>query len=259
MQKNIGLTVTKIIVILTFLAMVITNSLANIIPINGQNTGEVSDSYQNLFAPAAITFSIWGLIYLLLAIYTLYQIFFYKNEKNLKKVGIVFSISSLANTAWIFSWHYDIIILSMILMLVLLISLIMINLTLKDEVNVVVTIPFSVYFGWITVATIANATTLLVSINWNGFGISEEIWSVVVILVGMVIGTVTMLRLKDIAYGLVLVWAYIGILIKHMSASGFNNEYKSIVTTTSISIVIFIIALVYIIVKKVNKRKAAII
>ena len=82
MQKNIGLTVTKIIVILTFLAMVITNSLANIIPINGQNTGEVSDSYQNLFAPAAITFSIWGLIYLLLAIYTLYQIFFYKNEKK---------------------------------------------------------------------------------------------------------------------------------------------------------------------------------
>lgn len=90
-------------------------------------------------------------------------------------------------------------------------------------------LPFSVYFGWITVATIANAAALLVSLGWNGFGIPESIWTIVILGIGALIGTATLLRFKNIAYGLVLAWAYAGILIKHISASGFSSQYPGII------------------------------
>ncbi|MFZ2537391.1 MAG: tryptophan-rich sensory protein [Oscillospiraceae bacterium] len=242
----------------TFLLMVIVNVLANILPINGVNTGEVSNSYPNLFAPAGLTFSIWGLIYLLLAGYTFYQLGFFQKGKSVlkkdvfEKVGLYFSISSIANAAWIFAWHYHFIPLSMMLMIIILVCLIMIVQVINKEAlslreKIFIRLPFSIYFGWITVATIANATTLLVSLGWNGFGIPEALWTVVMIVVGLGIGVATIFKNRDIAYGLVIIWAYIGILIKHTSASGFAGQYPSVITTVIICIVLLLIVEAYII------------
>jgi hypothetical protein len=228
----------RIITAVLFLLMVLVNALANTLPINGVQTGEVSDSFPNLFAPAGITFAIWGLIYLLLAGYSLYQIGLFQkkdsvlNGELVRKIGILFSVSSLANILWIFAWHYYKIPLTMVLMIIILVCLIMINLetrkynlSLRDKFFV--RLPFSIYFGWITVATIANVTTLLVSIGWDGFGISEPVWTVIIIVVGLAIAVLTIIRNKDIAYGLVIIWAYIGILIKHTAETGFAGAYTS--------------------------------
>jgi hypothetical protein len=258
--------IIKILVVVSFLAMVTVNALANILPINGIGTGAVSDSYPNLFAPAGITFAIWGLIYILLGAYTLYHLGLFRgknitaNAGFLDKIGLYFILSSIANTIWIFSWHYRIIWLSMFLMLVILICLILVAQTSgKEELSTkekhFVKLPFSVYFGWITVATIANATTLLVSIGWDGFGISEPIWTAVIIAVGLIIATVTMLKYKTIAYGLVIVWAYIGILLKHTTASGFDGKYPTVIITVIVSIVVLLAALIYLFVK-MQKRAA---
>lgn len=154
------------------------------VPPNGQGTSQVSDSYKNLFAPAGLTFAIWGLIYVLLAGYTAYQLgFFNLNKRGYKadlfeKVGLYFSISSIANATWIFSWHYHLIALSMLLMITILVCLILIVRQINEEKfslreKIFIRLPFSVYFGWITVTTIANATTLFVSLGWEGLGISE--------------------------------------------------------------------------------------
>lgn len=251
----------KLLVAFSFLLMVTVNALANIIPINGVNTGQVSDSYQNLFAPAGITFAIWGLIYLLLAAYTLYQLgFFQSHQSALKadifnKVGIYFSISSIANTLWILSWHYYLIPLSMLLMVIILFCLIMIvNAINKAELSfrdkIFVKLPFSIYFGWITVATIANATALLVSIGWDGFGISEPVWAIIIILVGVIIAIATIFKNKDFAYGLTIIWAYSGILIKHISADGFAGQYPTIITTVIICIALVLIVEVFLLLKK---------
>ncbi|CZQ88773.1 tryptophan-rich sensory protein [Trichococcus collinsii] len=251
----------KITVAVTYLIMIVVNALANILPINGIDTGAVSDAYPNLFAPVGLTFSIWGVIYLLLAGYTLYQFGLFHGDKGkvktelLRKVGIVFSFSSVVNAAWIFSWHYRMIGLSVILMLVLLLSLIYINQTiLKEKLDqkekLFIRLPFSVYFGWITVATIANITTLLVDIGWNGFGISEEVWTILIILIGLAIGAITMIRNHDIAYGLVIIWAYTGILIKHMSQDGFAGQYSGIITTVIASIVLMGVAIGYVLFAK---------
>ena len=107
-----------------------------------------------------------------------------------------------------------------------------------------------VYFGWITVATIANATVLLVSTGWNGFGLPEATWTIVILAVGALIGVATLLRFQDIAYGLVLIWAYAGILIKHTSASGFSNQYPGVIVAVNICLALFIAAVVLVLSRK---------
>lgn len=239
--------ITRIFALLAYIAMIVVNFLATSLPINNRGTGEISDAYSNLFAPAGITFSIWGLIYLLLAIYVIYQ-FKSKNDSLLKKINILFIITSIANILWIFAWHYDYIGLSLALMLVLLIGLIKIADTLRSneltaEEKKFISIPFSVYFGWITVATIANVTVFLVSINWGGFGIAEFIWTSIILLIGATIGILRMNKDKSVAYGLVLVWSYLGILLKHLSNDGFAGQYTVVITTVIICLALFTLSL----------------
>ncbi len=265
MQKDSRGFWVKLLVVVTFVVMVTVNALANILPINGIGTGAVSDSYPNLFAPAGLTFAIWGLIYLLLAGYTLYQLGLFRGKDKkeydglLRKTSIVFSVSSLVNTVWIFSWHYKITPLSMVLMAILIICLIDIMHIIKAQElsfreKFFIRVPFSVYFGWITVASIANATTLLVSLGWNGFGLSKSLWTIIVLAVVMVIGVLTTIRFKDIAYSLVLIWAYSGILIKHTSASGFANQYMDVVITGAICLAVFVMSILYVIFARKKKQ-----
>jgi len=265
MKKYQASTVVKASVLITYIGMIMVNALANIIPFNGMNTGQVSDAYPNLFAPTGLTFAIWGIIYLLLACYTVYQLGFLQKDKNtiksdlLNKVGILFSISSLANMIWIFSWHYRILPLSMLLMLVILLCLIFIVTLIKREKltfteKILVRIPFSIYFGWITVATIANATALLVSLNWNRFGISEQGWTILILIVGILISIITTLKNKDVAYGIVILWAYLGILIKHQSKDGFASQYPMVILTVTACMILLIITLFTILTKAILNK-----
>ena len=240
------------LVVLTYLAMIGVNVLANALPLNGRRTGEVSDAYPNLFTPAGITFAIWGVIYLLLGVHVLYQVGLFRDRPDtaadvvlLNRVGVLFSISSLANTAWVFAWHYDHIPLSTVLVVVILVCLALIVNTLSPanltgRQRACVGVPFSVYFGWSTVAAVANITVLLVYWKWNGFGLAESTWALIIVLVAMVIGTTTMLRNRDAAYGLVLIWAYAGILLRQTSSDGLAGRYPLIIAAVIASLVIYL-------------------
>lgn len=275
-------TPVKVVVVVTYLVMITVNALANIIPINGRNTGEISDSYENLFAPAGLTFSIWGVIYLLLGAHVLYQLgLFHGPELDagarlagdagrgvgtassraalLTRVGVLFSLSSIANTAWILTWHYDFILVSTILLATMLVLLILITRVIRrtelsTRDRLLVRLPFSVYFGWITVATIANVTVWLVSIDWDGFGFSEPAWALLILAVGAVIGTAVILSDRDIAYGLVLIWAYLGIWIKHTSPDGFDGAYPTVAAMAIAGIVVFVAAGVLVLLRRSTVR-----
>lgn len=265
-MKEKNWTIIKWLNLITFLLMVGVNALANILPINNIGTGAVSDSYFNLFAPAGITFAIWGVIYLLLGIFSIYQLGSVRQAEPGRKtaaqrVGIWFIISSLANTAWIFSWHYRQIPLSMALMLVILLCLIIAYLRvsrqpLATSEKICVRLPFSVYFGWITVATIANATTLLVDLKWDGLGLSASLWTIIIVAAGLLIGGATTYLNKDAAYGLVIIWAYAGILIKHLSKDGFNGQYLSVIIVVAISLAVLALATVLAAVESAKKSRA---
>jgi hypothetical protein len=244
----------KALVVITYLAMVVTNYLANALPLNGRNTGDVSEAYPSLFTPAGITFSIWGVIYLLLAAHVLYQLGLFRDQPEsaeqtalLNRVGVLFSVSSVANTAWVFAWHYDLIPLSAVLIATILVCLALIVSTLR-KANLagrqrwLIGVPFSVYFGWTTVAVVANITVLLVSLRWDGFGLSDSTWAAAMVLVAMGIGTFTMIRNRDIAYGLVLIWAYAGILLRQTSADDLDGRYPQIIAAVIASLVIFVMA-----------------
>lgn len=254
-----------LLVVVMFIAMVVVNALSAMLPINGITPAGVSDSYPNLFAPAGITFSIWSIIYVLLAAYTFYQLGLFRGKNDTlsegasQKIALTFAFSSLINIAWIFSWHYRVIPLSLLLMTVLLLSLIYIAFVLDKEKlsaseKILVRLPFTLYFGWITVATIANATALFVSLGWNGFGIAESIWTIVILLVGAVIGSATLMRFRNISYGIVLIWAYVGILIKHTSTDGFASQYPLVITTLYACIVLFIMVIGFVVFARQDKR-----
>lgn len=242
----------KLFVVLSFLAVVVVNALANALPINGVTTGGVSDSFPNLFAPAGLTFSIWGLIYLLLAGFVLFYTGVFRKAKSVvaEKVATLFILSSLANVAWIFSWHYGLIWLSVLLMLSLLVSLILIATRLRWlQLSVrefwFVRLPFSVYFGWITVATIANITVFLVSLGWGGFGLADSFWTVLILIVGALIGLWRSYLDKDVAYLLVFIWAYTGILLKHLRPTGFAGQYSGVIVTLIVCLVVFVVMAAY--------------
>lgn len=232
------------VTVLTFVLMVAINGLANALPINGVNSGEVSDSYPNLFAPIGFTFSIWGVIYTLLLIYTVYQLLAFFREgfdkgPELRRINLYYSAGSVINAAWIFAWHYRQIGISLILMMGILVSLIGIAMIQKDmqwtmRTYVVSRLPFSIYFGWITVAAVANVTTFLVSVGWNRFGIDEALITVVILIVAAVIGIAAIRFYGDMAYGTVFLWAYSGILAKHLSPSFFKGQYVSVIWTLAL-------------------------
>ena len=221
----------SILNLIGFLGTIVINGLANALPLNNQTTGELSDKYPNLFVPAALTFSIWGVIYILLAIFVIYGlIVVIKNDTQksafIENIGIIFFVSSLVNIGWIFAWHYEVLPLSLVLMLVILGSLITIYLRLHigksdstPSEKYLVHLPFSVYLGWITIATIANVTALLVSVNWNTFGLGEQFWAVAVIIVGIAIALSVLFTREDIFYCLVVDWALLGILLKRLADS----------------------------------------
>ena len=199
------------------------NILANALPFNGQNTGEISDRFEVYFTPAGYVFSIWGLIYLGLIGFAIYQALpSQQGNAALRRIGPLFVASSAANIAWLFFWHYEVFTLTLPAMLILLACLIAIYLRLgvgRASIGAaerwLVHVPFSVYLGWITVATIANVTSLLDYLQWGGWGIAETTWTVAVLAVAVAIAATVALTRRDAAYLLVLVWAFAGIAVKH--------------------------------------------
>lgn len=216
-------TLQKWINVAAVLATLIINGLANAIPLNGQTTGEISDRFQVYFVPAGYVFSIWGLIYITLIAFAIYQVLpSQADNPHLHRIGYLFALSCLANISWLFLWHYEYFGWTLIAMGTLLATLIAIYLRLGiGQVAVssmdkwFVHIPFSIYLGWVTVATIANVTSVLDYIHWGGWGIGEITWTIIMLIVATGITFAVILSRRDIAYALVIIWAFTGIGVKH--------------------------------------------
>lgn len=240
-SKNLILQVSNVA---AFIILVLVNALSEILPLNGKYTSEISDAYPNLFTPAGYVFSIWGIIYALLLVFAVFQASPSQREKPfLSKISYLFVLSSIANISWLFLWHYEQIVLSLVPMFVLLATLIAIYLRLqigRSDVSLkeklCVHLPFSVYLGWITVAPIANVAAALVAVNWDGWGLSVVTWTVLMIIVAAVITLAVIITRRDIAFSLVIIWALIGIIVKQI-------ENQTIVITAGTSAIIIAIAL----------------
>lgn len=254
---------TRLITVIIYLAMVGVNAIASVFGINGLKPGEVSDKYENLFAPIGLTFSIWAVIYTLLFCYIIWQFFYYpklgtQQKANLKKLNILFIISSTINIIWIFLWHFELIGISFLIISLLFLNLLLIKSHVNRRMNSfvgltrhLVNVTFTIYFGWITVASIANFVTLMTAVNGSSFGLNS-LWNILL----MVVGASTIIWIgnhyKDNVYLLTGVWAYTGIILKHISANGFNKEYVGIIVLVSFLIFFMLVAIGY---NFINKKR----
>jgi benzodiazapine receptor len=252
--KNSGL--LKWLNIIAFVAVVLVNGLAGSTTlIGGQDTAQVSDNNFTLITPAGYTFAIWGIIYTLLGLFVIYQALPSDKGKTTEKVDWFFILSCIANICWLFLWQFEYLAVSVVLMFLLFASLMKAYLNLgisKSSISwrerIAVHAPFSVYFGWITIASIANVAAALVSVGWNGLGLSEETWGILVILIALLITTLVVITRRDVAYGLVIVWALIGI------SSGQSGN-QNIALLTQISAVVVAAVIVVTIILQIFKSK----
>jgi len=234
-SSSAKLTALRVSNILSTLVMFALNILSARGLINNITPGELSDKIQNLFVPSGITFSIWGVIYVLLFLFVGYQArglvkVVVDDVTYLKRIGWFFVLSNVANSCWIFAWHYELVPLSLVFMVLLLVSLLAIYLrlgiglhgkTTRRKDKVFFHVPFSVYLGWITVATIANVTAVLVWVGIEPYTSSAVLWTVVVILVATLITSLMLIKRRDVAFGLVIIWALVGIVVKRLDPSFF--------------------------------------
>lgn len=208
--------------IIAYVAVLFVNFLSNTLPLNGRTAGEISDALPSFFTPAGYTFSIWGLIYLALLGFTIFQALPSRRQAPFqRRIGPLFVVSSVFNIAWLFAWHYGVYLLSILFMAGLLVTLIAIYLRLEIGrpraasgiwQKLFVHLPFSLYLGWITVATIANIATVAGGYyGWDGFGLGGQQWAAIMMFVAVVVAGLLLLRRSDPAYAGVLVWALFGI------------------------------------------------
>lgn len=228
----------RLLALASFAFMLVMNVLATSLPLNGQATNEISDRYDTLFAPIGFTFAIWGVIYLLLGVYTVVQLV--ADNSVIRAITPWFSASSVLNGAWIVAWHYEALWLAAIIIVALLWTLVRINQHTTAQrttlgSTLAIRVPFAVYFGWVTVATVANISALLVQAGFaDGFWLSAETWTVVILVVAVAIGSTTALVNSSASYALVLVWAFWGILSRHLAPTEWNQEFPAVILAVQI-------------------------
>ena len=241
------------------MGMLMVNILAILLPLNNLTTGELSDALPNLFVPIGFTFSIWSVIWLLLLGYLVVQfriaygrgsdsVFWSRTSPfSSRVVGAWFPLNMGLNAGWIFAWHYQFVGLSVLIMFALLATLVVMFLRVDHAVASAeggrfARVPISVYFGWITIATIANVTAFLVSVNWGGWGVSDVVWTVFVIAVGLAVTLAMLIRRHDIAFSAVAVWAFLGIAAKRIAEG--TPEGPAVLVSAIVAVVVIVFAAV---------------
>lgn len=229
-------------VIFFYLLTIVINYISQVIPFNGQTNGEVSDKYSTLFTPADYAFSIWGLIYLALGIYVFFQALWASPEKDVyDKIGKWLIVSFITTSAWLPAFQYELIALSVLIMLLILFSLIQIAVilvkdkTLSSQERGWLKIPFGLYLGWISVATIVNIAVLWKYGNWPLLGMGELSWLRIMLGIGFVLAIFISQKSRNGVHALVFVWAYFAI--------GFKEGQEDHIFTyaASVAIILFIV------------------
>jgi hypothetical protein len=224
-------TLRQFLNIVGFILTIIVNTLSQTLPINNQTAAEIANRYPIFFLPANFTFSIWGVIYLGLLGFTIYQALPSQRENPLlRRIGYWFFLTCVVNSAWLFAYHYNLYTLSMLPMLILLGSLIAIHLRLnigKERVSTanhwLIHVPFSIYLGWIAVATIANASYVLyVDFGWQDVA-SGQLATFMMLAIGAALAGLMIFIRNTPAFAFVVIWAFMGIYARHIAAPTFTT------------------------------------
>jgi hypothetical protein len=243
--------------LLAFIIHLIPSQLTQFGLLNSQTIGDVSDHYPTLFTPAGVTFAIWGIIYLALTVFCFYHLIkafkadvTHQANIDLTHIGYLFIVNNLATGLWTIAWVYELLLLSVFLMLVQLATLLLIQfkLNIYDPTRTITSrwftqFPLSIYFGWICIATIANVSATLVGFNWNGFGMAPIFWTILMIIIAVLLTIFVVLNRRNLFVGMVTIWALYGIVLKHLPDASALSQ--SIIATCWVGIIIMAMVVIY--------------
>jgi benzodiazapine receptor len=232
-----------------FILLILVNVLSSSVPLGGQTMIEISAKYPSLFTPAGFTFAIWGLIYLGLTLFVIYQALpGQRSDPLLPRISFLFKLNCLLNAAWVILWHYDYLFLSLILMLGILLTLILIYRSLegtraeaKSIRFLVMTGPFSLYTGWICVATIANMSAVQTGMAWDSVGTDPVTWTLIKLALAGAVAATVVLRNADAVFALVIVWAAYGISVKQVA----TPDVAAAATVIALLVLLLVISSLY--------------
>jgi hypothetical protein len=248
-----------------FLLHLVPSQLTQLELFNSQTIGEVSAKYPALFTPAGITFSIWGIIYLALSAFCIYHLVkafkepaLHEANADLKQLGFLFMLNNLATGAWTIAWVSERLLLSVVLMLIQLVTLLAIHLRLgifdtsrSAASRWFTQVPLSLYFGWIIIATVANISAALVGFGWDGFGLSEGLWTVIMIIAATLIVVFVVYTRSNPFIGLVGIWALYGIILKHRELG--IAESPQIITTAWVCLAVVAVVVLWVFYRNLSR------
>jgi hypothetical protein len=231
--------------LVAFVFVIVLNVLSNTLPINGQSMPEISAKYPSLFTPAGFTFSIWGVIYLFLLLFVTWQALpAQRDSEKIAAVSTYFQVNCLLNGLWILAWHYDLLVISLIIMLGILLTLILIYRSLLAKIDtapmtehIVLYMPFSLYTGWITLAIIANASVLQTASDWDNVILTAVQWTLVKLAVAGAIGVTVLCKYRDPVFAAVVVWGTYGISAMQAATPSVAGAAATLSILTAILIV----------------------
>lgn len=232
--------------LVAFAFVVVINILSNALPINGQTMPEISAKYPSLFTPAGFTFSIWGVIYLFLLLFAAWQALpAQRSNEKISAISTYFQINCLLNGLWLLAWHYDLLLISLAIMLGILVSLVLIYRILIARIetapmteHIALYMPFSLYTGWITLATIANASVLQTASGWDNVILTAVQWTLLKLAIAGAIGATVLRKYHDPVFAAVVVWGTYGISAKQAATPSVAGAAATLSILTAILIAI---------------------
>jgi benzodiazapine receptor len=257
MTTKINPVILQVLNVIAVISVIIINILANVLPINGVNTGQVSDLYFNYFTPAGYVFSIWFIIYIQSIIFIIYQVRSSQREETyLTKINIFYFLGALANIAWIFFFHYSAnpqfppyFYLSVVLLLILLLLMLLVFLRLgigKDAVprneKLAIHLHISVYLAWLGVASIAAIASALNVLIPGLPDTTQWLATAIMAVVAMLLAVLMVYLRRDFGFALVVLWASVGIAVKWLFIPII--AYTAITTSVIIVIALIVVPLI---------------
>lgn len=216
---------------LFFAITLVINTLGALGFINGLTQKEISDMYVTLITPSPATFSIWSIIYSLLLISVIVMILkkdapYY--ESALNQITLLFRMSCILNIAWVIAFSYVQVELSVLLIFGFVITLSLICrklLKINDGKHWLLPLSFGIYTGWLFIATVVNIAAALVKLRWNGFGIADDIWAIIILIIAILLVMLVLLKIRNAIFPLPIAWAYFGIYQYLNAPEGFKGEF----------------------------------
>lgn len=252
MNSRIPLPVLRALNWAGFLFMMVFTALAMLLPLGGLTTQQVSDQYPNLFTPAPFTFGIWGVIYGGQLLFLLFQsgLLGYRkgvDDALIARLGLWPALLGVLNGLWLLAWHHLRPVTALLIIAAMLLSLIVLHRRTDAVADArarwLVRLPFRLYLGWISVATIANATAVLVHLGFDGWGLPEEVWAALLVAVAAVLALAMLMRSGDFAFAAVVLWALLGIFVRHTAELG--GQYQPVILATVLGMVVVLGAMAY--------------